>query len=321
MKNLIIWAVILAVATYFGAKMLLHSKVETGIDTVFLVMSPYANIEYDGISSTMGGTLTIDGVRARLSGFDDEIFIERIGIDTPSFFWLLRLGDILQNLQSPDPSMPEYFGIVAKGIHLPVNADYMSHAHKTRTTKLSAPDADTPAARCAGKYGFSPAALSNLGYEEQVISFSARFRRGVGSFVVEFTSSTNDMWAVDAEMALAGDLLNAISDGARYRPKMRELRIAYEDQSLNRRIRKYCSELGLTAADTLAAQLDTLNYFGKQNGIEFDEYIVEPYIEFLQGKSTLIITAKPSAPVSLTQLGLYKPSDVPALLELSAEAH
>jgi len=55
-------------------------------------------------------------------------------------------------------------------------------------------------------------------------------------------------------------------------------------------------------------------------GIEFDEYVVDPYTEFLGGKSRLVITAKPNEPVSISQIGLYKPSDVPALLDLSAEA-
>ena len=72
--------------------------------------------------------------------------------------------------------------------------------------------------------------------------------------------------------------------------------------------------------EILVAQLDKLQHFGKENGIEFDEYVIDPYTEFLQGKSTLVVTAEPNEPVSISQIGLYKPSDVPALLDLSAEA-
>ncbi len=55
-------------------------------------------------------------------------------------------------------------------------------------------------------------------------------------------------------------------------------------------------------------------------GIEFDEYVIEPYTEFVSGKSRFVITANPVEPISLSQIGLYKASDVPALLDLSAEA-
>ena len=128
------------------------------------------------------------------------------------------------------------------------------------------------------------------------------------------------MWHVDAELTLAGNMITEIAKGPRYRPRMSSMRVEYEDQSLNARVSKYCARLGLTEEQTLQAQLDKLQQFGKENGIEFDEYVIEPYTEFLQGKSTLIVTADPTEPVSLSQIGLYKPSDVPALLDLSAEA-
>ena len=84
MKNLIIWAVILGTVGYGGSKFLLHHKVEKGVDMAVLFMSPFANVQYDGVSSTMTGELTIDGIRAQINGFKDEIYIERLGIDTPS---------------------------------------------------------------------------------------------------------------------------------------------------------------------------------------------------------------------------------------------
>lgn len=45
---------------------------------------------------------------------------------------------------------------------------------------------------------------------------------------------------------------------------------------------------------------------------------MDPYREFLNGKPTFIISAQPTKPVNLSQIGLYKPTDVPALLNLSA---
>ena len=92
------------------------------------------------------------------------------------------------------------------------------------------------------------------------------------------------------------------------------------DQSLNARIKKYCTELGLTAAQITAAHINALQYFGSTNGILFDDYVVEPYKRFLDGKPTLIVTAKPREPLDLADISKYKPSDVPALLNLEAAA-
>ena len=44
------------------------------------------------------------------------------------------------------------------------------------------------------------------------------------------------------------------------------------------------------------------------------------FANHILGKSTLVITAQPSEPVAFSQIDLYKPSDVPALLNLAAIA-
>lgn len=320
MKKLIIWAIVLGSGAYFGSKMLLHHKVGNGVDGAFLMMSPYANIEYEGVSSTMSGELTIDGITMRIDGFDDEIRIERFGIDTPSYFSLLNLADIAENINRPDEIIPESFGFIAEGVRVGVNSDYLRKIHRARLDALNVTDIDEPAAECAGKYGYSPKALSNLGYTEQVASVSAHFKRGHGDYSIVIESDVEDMWRVNGELTLAGDMITEISKGPRYRPRMKSMHIEYEDLSLNERVQKYCGSLGLSDEEILLAQLDTLHFFGKENGIEFDEYVVEPYTQFLGGKSRLVITANPREPIAISQISLYKPSDVPALLDLSAEA-
>jgi len=320
MKNLIIWAVILGSAGYGGSKMLLHHRVGEGVDQAVMAVSPFVNIEYSGVSSTMSGELTIDGIEARISGFDDPIYIDRLGIDTPSYFSLLSLADLRQNIQSPDDVIPEYFGILIEGVQMRISADYFKKAYAASVEKVSADALKEDAARCTGKYGFSPDTLSNFGFSDQVVSLTAHFRRGHGDFAVEMTSNVEDMWTIDANLNLAGDMVSEMAKGPRFRPRMKDMRVVYEDQSLNARVEKFCGQLGLSKEEIQAAQLEKLRYMGEVYGIEFDEYVIDPFIEFLGGKSTLVVTARPSEPISLSQINLYKPSDVPALLDLSAEA-
>ena len=320
MKNLIVWAIILGVVGYGGSKLLLHHKVGRGVDQAVMAVSPFVNIEYDGVSSTLSGELTIDGIEAQVTGFNEPIFIERLGIDTPSYFSLLRLADISENVQSPDDAIPEYFGFIVEGVRMRVNADYFKEVYSASVGDISADALQDDAARCTGKYGFSPDTLTNFGFTDQVVSVAAHFRRGQGDYVVEVISDVEDMWSIDASLTLAGDMVSEFSKGPRYRPRMKNMRVVFEDNSLNARVEKFCGRLGMSAEEIRAAQLEKLRYMGEVYGIEFDEYVIEPYTEFLAGKSTLVVTAKPTDPVSLSQITLYKPSDVPALLDLSAEA-
>lgn len=320
MKNLIIGAVILGAAGYGGSKFLLHHKVESGVDKAVIAVSPFVNVQYGGISSTLDGELTVDAIEAKITEFNDAITIERLGIDTPSYFSLLSLADMGENMGNPNDVIPESFGFIAEGIRIRVDADYFKKLHSELQKVAVASDAGQPAAVCTGKYGYSPETLAELGYVEQVMSVSAHFRREPSSYSMTLKSSVEDMWEIDAELTLAGNMVAELSQGPRARPKLSAMRIEYVDHSLNERVADYCGRLGLSDDEIVAAQLDKLAHFGKELGIEFDEYVVEPYTEFVGGKSKLIVTAKPVEPIAISQISLYKPSDVPALLDLSAEA-
>lgn len=320
MKNLIIWAIILGALGYGGTKMYLHHRVGNGVDMAVTMMAPWVQVEYDGISSTMTGELTIDGVSAYVTGFSDEIIIDSIGIDTPSFLSLLELGNITTRVTKGAPEVPEHFGFVAKGVRIPVEADYFKKLYKLVMEDAGVAGEIGPAAKCAGKYGFSPSALRGLGYREQVLSMSMIFRQQPNAYDLELKADIEDMWAVDAVLTLAGDMKTEMMKGTAYRPKLRQMHIEYRDESLKDRVVEYCDELGLSAEQTRAAQVDAFNYLGKSNGIVFDEYMLDPYVAFLDGKSTLVVTARPNEPISMSHIELYAPEDVPALLNLEAVA-
>ena len=317
MKNFVVRAVVMGVVGYGGAKLYLHNEVGNAMDTAVIMMSPYADVEYDGVGSTLSGELTIDGVTVLVDGFRDEIYIERIGIDTPSFLSLLELSD-LSSMQSDE--MPDYIGFLMEGLRIPANADYYKEVYDFSLQARQATDADDAANECAGKYGFSPAALEALGYDEQVISMTMAIRNDEARLSFDMNVSMEDMWDMAASVSLAGNMIRSMAQGAMQQPKLRDMRVEFTDRSLNQRVTKYCEERGLSAAETLTAQIDSFKYVGESNGIEFDEYMLEPYKEFLSGKSTLVVTASPTEPIAFSQIDLYKPSDVPALLNLAAVA-
>ena len=317
MKKFLIFTILFGTAGYFGAKWYLHNEVENGMNLAVLMMAPYADVEYDGVASTLTGELTVEGIRVRVNGFQDTIRIDRFGIDTPSFLSLLELGDIAR-FRSDE--LPKYFGFLVEGVHLTAGSDYYRALYDLALQARGIDGAVEAAAECTGKYGFSPQALMELGYREQVVSTAITIRNQPNAFSLDVAMSMDDMWDVDASVTLAGDLMTEMSKGMAYRPRLSSMVIEMTDQSLNRRVADYCARRGLSAEQVFEAQLDAFRFMGEENGIEFDEYVLDPYREFLGGKSTLIVTARPNSPIAFSQISLYKPSDVPALLNLEASA-
>jgi len=317
MKNLLVWLLVIGACGYFGSKWYLHSEVSDGMDMAVIMMAPYANVEYSGVASTLTGELTIEGIRVRIDGFNDDLYIDRLGIDTPSFLSLIELGDVVR---MRGDGMPEYFGFMIEGVRIPVGADYYKKLYKFALEMRGVDDALDAAVECTGKYGFSPKALAELGYNEQVISSSITIRNESGKYSFDMTMTMQDMWDIEASLTLAGDMMTDMMKGRAYRPRLSSFEVAMTDRSLNKRVADYCSRRGLSEKEILQAQLDSFKFVGEENGIEFDEYVLDPYMEFIGGKSTLIVTAQPNEPIAISQIDLYKPSDVPALLNLEATA-
>lgn len=320
MRNIVILACIIAVVGYFGSKFYLHDKVSRNLDAMLAAAQPMADVQYEGVSSTLSGELGIDGVTVRIAGFSDPLYIDSIRIITPGYFHLLDLAR-LGSGSGGDFDFPENLAIAFKGLTMPADADYLKVIADARRAEFGAEVAANPAADCVGKYGFSGEMLQQLGYSQLVVDASVGYRQEDQRLVLDVSTNVAEMY--DFAMALTFDGMptpQTIMMGA-FQPRLVKGRMEYVDRSLAERVMRVCTEeRNLTEDAVIAARVDAFRTVASSSGIVFDQYVMDPYVEFLQGKDRFIITAQPIKPVDLTQIGLYKPSDVPALLNLSAEA-
>jgi hypothetical protein len=320
MKYILIGLVLLIGLGYGGAKAYIHFKVSDRVDSVIPMAAPYALLRYGGIGSTLSGELTVDDVTIQLNGYQDAISIGRLGINTPSFLDLLKLSKMSANPGGAQDEPPEYFGVIAENIRISASSDYYRDYYEETIKALAPPDIRQGGVQCVGKYGYSPRALKALGYEQLVMSMSMIMRQSDAYFNAEMNFDIVEMIDVDLDISMEGGVMEGAAMGDAYQPRLRSMQLKLTDKSLNQRVVKYCTELGLTAAQILRAHINALQYAGGNVGIEFDKYVIDPYKEYLSGKSVFIASAQPREPIYLTRIDRYKPNDVPALLNLEALA-
>jgi hypothetical protein len=314
MRNLLVAAVVIGVGGYFGAKFYVQYKAAKDLDQVLVQARPFVDIEYQSVVATLGGELRVEGVTIQLPQFDDAINIESLSVHTPSFLFLVGFGGGAEDFEFPDR-----LGIEVTGLRGSVDADYMSMLKDAR--RLSVADIELTAAdHCASTYGFTPEALKRLGYYEVDVDFNADFRRSGGDeLTFDIGTHVEDMYEFDLTATFSGLAdPTALARGAR--PLLVDARLDYIDRSLNSRIFKHCAEQQVTAEDVVAALLREIQAVARESGMELDAMITQPYTDFLLGKQRFTITSEPVRPVDLTRISLYKPSDVPNLLNLTAEA-
>lgn len=311
MRNLLLAVAALGVGGYFGAKLYVQNKAEQDLDALLTQARPFVDVKYERVVATIKGELRAEDVTIQLPQFDDPVVIDSVGVLTPGFLFLL--GFDRQELE-----LPEYLGVEVTGLRARPDADFLRTLDELHEAQAAALEL-TPADHCAGTYGLTTAALQRLGYRELVVDFNASFRSVDGRLVMDFGAEVENMYAFDVELTLEGVAdPTAMARGAR--PLLVGARLDYFDRSLNGRIAKHCAALQVAHEDVIAAQLREIQNIARQQGVELDAPLMEPYTDFLLGKQRFTLTAAPPKPVDLTRVSLYKPSDVPNLLNLMAES-
>ena len=78
MKRFVVMAILVGVVGIAGAKAYVHHQVTTNLDRAILMVKPFADIQYDGVSSTLSGTLSVERISARIGTFSDRVEIDTI---------------------------------------------------------------------------------------------------------------------------------------------------------------------------------------------------------------------------------------------------
>ncbi len=318
MKKLIVWGIVLFGGSYLGAKFYLHYRVSSDLDNMLVMVSPFADVKYSGISSTMGGTLSIDNIEVTVNGYRDPIRADKISLVTPGFWHLMGLNNLGSDMVSSE--IPESLGFSIVGFQSSMDSDIVKTLYSFGQQKAASGVEVDVAAECTGKYGFSPAMLQDLGYKDLIADLYVGYRKNGANMIVDVRTSVKDMYDMNFELTLDGAVSPQAMAMGTYRPKLVDARLEYVDQSLDERTTELCERAGLSQEEVIAAKLDAFSSLGEDRGIVFDDQITAPYKEFIAGKSTFVLTARPNEPVNMSQIGLYKPSDVPALLNLTAVA-
>jgi len=318
MKKLIVWAILLVGGGYLGAKFYLHYRVTSDLDDMLLMVSPFAKVDYRGVSSTIGGELSIDGVQVTVNGYRDPIKVESLTLVTPGFWYLIGLDDAGSKMGASD--MPDSLGFAIQGLEIATDSDLLREVYRMSEADAGGAKDVDPAAECSGLNGYGPRMLRELGYDRLKVDMFMGYEKAGNDMLVDARAAVENMYDMNIEMTIDGGMSpKAMMVGA-FRPRMSDGSLEFVDRSFMERISRLCRAAGLSDEQLLEAKLETFHALGREKGIAFDEPIVAAYTEFLGGKSTFTLTADPHEPVALSQITLYKPEDVPDLLNLSASA-
>jgi len=113
LRNLLLAGVLVAGAL----KLLAWYEVGQDAERISVALAPYAQVHYDSVSAGLDGNVTFVNLSAAVKRDkgSDTYGAERVVIETPGIFWLLKHSLMHDN------SLPAHFGVSVQGLKIPPN--------------------------------------------------------------------------------------------------------------------------------------------------------------------------------------------------------
>jgi len=147
-RNIAIGVVLVVVAVYGGLKGYLYYKYKTAMDQLVAQAALFADVKYDGIGSSLTGSIMVHDVEIMPHSVYDSIRIKTVRVDTPSLLYLMGVEDALSRGE-----LPEFFTVSLSGLRFETTGAilrWFSNAAHTANASAKTP-------LCGGQAVLTPA--------------------------------------------------------------------------------------------------------------------------------------------------------------------
>lgn len=315
-KYLLLAIVALPLVLFGIVKLYLNYQLNEFMDTVAARARPFVSVERGGVSTTLSGEASIHNIEIYITGTDDVVRIEKLTYDTPNIWYLLRdLGGVRNN------RAPLSLHLNLKGLSMDLYGDLtdrMEDAVNTLNLDLAGVNK-----LCGGRLFMGPREYRDMGYEEIVIDGDIGYEADAitEEITVNMDLGFRDMGSYRLTILSGGFLGTPFADRVPHPhpPAIDALRITYQDRSYASRFVKYCSELGkMSEAEFIAAEVEQgPAYFANLVGFVPGPGLRAAYKEILSNPGKIAVTMEWPEAVDPGNLHLYKPEDIPKMLNLT----
>ena len=317
-KKLLLALFLLPFVVYAGIKVYIRHNVKSALTDLITTAAPFAGIHYDGIGSTLGGKISIEGVRVQPTGLTDVVHIRNIEIQTPGLKFLLFGSRKLR-----DGEFPEKMQVALHGVALDLNGQMMD-----MLDRLLSATAESGAAggvsNCGDTRYFGPRQYRKLGYDALLMDMTLGYEheKGLERLRMQMEWQTRDMALLKAEFILSGGRLS-LRESLAAPPRLTAVNAVYKDLSITERMKSYCaSASGTSVDDYINAEVGQSDaaYLHKW-GFVPGPGLREAYRQFLQKPGEVQIEARSPEGIDPASLKLFRPEDAVGMINLGVKVN
>jgi len=311
MKKLFLLVVFVA-AVIGGIKGFIYYKVTEQLDDAIAMLSPFANISYEGVSSDLDGAVSVTGVKIKGYGNGLEVGVDEVALKFPNLQTLMFIGEDLKK-----QVLPENMKLTLR--HLRMDLQTLRPYMIMLESQGQQPFKDYSLLGCDDLITVDPlSALQKLGYSEldATIAMGYEWDRASKNFTLNSQFRWHDMSHSDMVVNL-GDIATLSAAAMLSEPELKRIAVSLQDEGYNARLIEHCAAgQGVSDDDFITLHMAMLRAALSEQGISLSENLYEVYRYYLQAEGPLKLQMYPASMQQLANLGMFKPSDLPALLGL-----
>jgi len=316
-KIILVGVIFMAGLLFGGLKGYIYYRVSTELDKVVNTAMLFADIRYQGISSSYEGSIAVEGISILPRGMSEEITIESLEVrgDGPVFLYQLFLGEFNQS------KPPEKINFSVKGLSIPLGGDVATQ-YQGFLARSGLPDqggcglAESPSLDMLSALGMYAIVVdTEIGLDVDQATDFAQIHLEFNIRGIEFS---------EVDIQLAGlPQPDAITKGA-VPPQLKKIRLWYQaDEGFTVRSLDYCAKRAEKSKDAYIDSLLNLDekQFIQQIGFVPGPGLLEGLRLFMERPGEVNLTIAPPESLDLASLVFYKPNDIVSMLNLQLEVN
>jgi hypothetical protein len=311
-RNLLGITLLIAGVAYVAAKGLVYYKFKNSVDTASAQMRIFATLQYEGISSSLlDSSVTLENVSILPSGFEDGIKIDSITLRTQDISYLLKGFD------SRRGEFPKRLGISMKGLKIDLYGSMVDQLERVSNQLRNMMKGLVPST-CGNKLYLGPAEYREMGYDilNSDLDFSYKFTdQGIE---MTYNWVTREVAAAIMVMKMTGPTRPTAMAVMNNPPQLTEISFAYQDLDYTKRSNEYCAKQGKReVAQYIEAEVNKPDTaYALQWGFVPGPGLKQAYKDFLTNPGSVSLTIRPPTGFNQNTIGLYKPEELPGLLNM-----
>ncbi len=294
-RNALVSTIMMFFVVFGVVKGFMYYKAKQKIDDLIQPMKSFLNVDYNGISTSLLGSVAVKGLR--LTSFNgDEV---------------LTFGKV--TLSSFDKGENETIPV---NLSITLDDVRFDARHLSEITNDKVPTM-VKELGYAKLYAFSNN-LEKLGYDNisADINFDFSYKQDVGGVKLHLREKIKQLGEIDILLDIIGFVPGMRAMGADL--KINKFSIMFDDDSYTNRLLKRFADNDSKAVGEYRIELvDQLKHYLAMNKIILEDSDIKALKKFINKPDKLIIIINPYEPVSVNSLKFYKREDVPKILNLN----